>query len=126
MFEKGTKRDATLFNSFKENKHLDSWKRDIVVTARAQDIEKFLTNCIPITNEDKELFKEKQKFMCSIFDRILLTNKGKAFVQQHEDDFDEQSVYSKLVIYHTQSVKASLDKSNLLSYITSVCIESLL
>ena len=62
--------------------------------------------------------------MCSIFDRILLTNKGKAFVQQHEDDFNAQAVYSKLVAHHTQSVKASLDAFNLLSCITSVRIDS--
>ena len=100
LFKKGIKRDTTLFNTLKENKHWDSQKRHIVATARAQEVKEVLTNYVPITNKDKELFKEKQKFMHSVFDRILLTGKGKAFIQQCENDFNAQAIYSKLVSYH--------------------------
>ena len=56
--------------------------------------------------------------MHPVFDRILLTKKVKVFVPKHEDEVDAQVVYSKLVTNHIQSVKASSDSSNLLSYVT--------
>ena len=62
--------------------------------------------------------------MCSAFDTVLLTDKGKAIVREHEDDFDAQSVYNKLKEYCTKSTKASLEASKLLSYITSARIDS--
>ena len=33
--------------------------------------------CSPSTLEEEELFDEKKKFMCSIFDRVLKSNKVK-------------------------------------------------
>ena len=58
------------------------------------------------------------------FDRVLKTDKGKSFVRQHEDDYDAQNVFIKLVDYHENSTKAALKASKLLSYITSVRIDS--
>ena len=74
--------------------------------------------------EDKELFNEKQKRVCSVFNKNLQSDKGKAFVRTHEDDYDAQSIYVKLADYYTKLVKVSLDSSNLLSYITSTRIDS--
>ena len=62
--------------------------------------------------------------MCSVFDTVLLTDKGKAIVREHEDDFDAQSVYEKLKEYCTKSAKASLEASKLLSHINSSRIDS--
>ena len=55
---------------------------------------------------------------------MLQSNRGKAFVRAHEADYDAQSIYVKLLDYYTKSVKASLDSSNLLSYVTSTRIDS--
>jgi len=33
-----------------------------------------------LTEEDKDLFDKKQKFVHSVFDKILLTDQGKVFV----------------------------------------------
>ena len=57
--------------------------------------------------------------MYSVFDSVLLTDKGKAIVREHEDDFDAQSVYKKLKEYCTKSTKASLEASKLLSFVNS-------
>ena len=62
--------------------------------------------------------------MYSVFDRVLKSDKGKAFVRKHEDDYDAQSIFIKLVDYYTKSTRATLELSNLLSYITSVYIDS--
>ena len=40
------------------------------------------------TIEDKDLFNEKQKFIYFDFDKILLTDKGKSFICQNEDNYD--------------------------------------
>ena len=62
--------------------------------------------------------------MYSIFNRVLKTDKGKSFVRQHEDDYDAQGVFSKLKEYYTNSTKAALEALKLLSYITSIRIDS--
>jgi len=61
--------------------------------------------------------------MYSIFDKILQTDKGKTFFYTYESDYNVQLVYIKLSEHCTKSFKASLDASNLLSYITSAHID---
>ena len=67
------------------------------------------------------LFEEKQKYMYAVFERTLLTDQGKAYVCEHQEDFDAQAVYDKISTYAQNSTRAALDSSRLLSYITSVC-----
>ena len=68
---------------------------------------------------DVALFGKKQEFMYAVLERTLQTDQGKAFVCEHEKDFDAQKIYSSLQEYSVTSTKASLDASKLLSYITS-------
>lgn len=42
----------------------------------------------PAIAEDAELFYEKQKYMFAVFEKILLTDQGKAFVREHFHDSD--------------------------------------
>ena len=62
--------------------------------------------------------------MYSIFERVLKSDKGKAFIRQHKDDYDAQSVFVKLVDYYAKSTRAILESSDLLTYIISVCMDS--
>jgi hypothetical protein len=57
--------------------------------------------------------------MYAVFECTLQTDQGKAYVHQHERDFDAQQVYASLHTYSVTSTKATLDTSNLLSYITA-------
>lgn len=124
-FKKGIKRDASLFKSFKDDKYWDTWRRHTLAQARAQDVADVLNESyVPVGTEEADLFEEKQKYMHSMFDTVLLTDKGKAIVREHEDDFDAQTVYKKLKEYCIKSTKASLEASKLLSYVTSVRIDS--
>ena len=68
-----------------------------------------------VTKEEEELFDEKKRLMRSVFDRVLKTDKGKFFVRQHEDDYDAQEVFEKLMDHCTSSAKAALEASKLLS-----------
>ena len=57
--------------------------------------------------------------MYVVFEKTLLTDKGKALVRQHQHSFDAQRIYKELSVYATQSTKASMNASSLLLYITS-------
>lgn len=55
----------------------------------AQDADDVLDkDCNPISNEDKDLFQEKKKFMCSVFEQALLADQGKALVRQWKSTYD--------------------------------------
>jgi len=86
--------------------------------ACAQDVSEVLDPLhVPVAQDDKDLFKEKQKYMFAVFDHTLQTDTGKALAHEHENDFDAQKIYVELVKFYLKSTKASLDSSNLLSYI---------
>ena len=65
-----------------------------------------------------QLFLEQQKFMYAVFEKTLLTDKGKALVRAYQQTFDAQSIYKELTAYAMHSTKAALQASSLLSYIT--------
>ena len=58
-------------------------------------------DCLPVTNNDVNLFIEKQKFMHAVFDKTLQTDRGKKHVREHEGDYNDQSVYKKLNSFYT-------------------------
>jgi len=110
---------------FKDGKQFDSWQHSTLAQARAQDVADILdTTYVPLTPADKDLFSEKQKYMFAVFERTLLTDVGKLFVHDHENDGNARAVYKKVVDYYLKSTKASLDSSGLLSYITSIHLGS--
>ena len=68
-FKKSIKRDKTHYKPFKEDKEWDSWSRSTRATARSHDCDVILNSKYrPRTQEEKDLFEEKQKFMYSVFD----------------------------------------------------------
>jgi hypothetical protein len=94
-FRKGIKRDASLFPVMNQDSQWDSWNRSIVSIARAQAVEQVLDSTyVPVLLEEIDLFKEKQKYLYSVFERTLQSDKGKAIVRSHEDQFDAQKVYT--------------------------------
>ena len=81
-FKKEIKRDPALFLVLKEDNQWDSWRRNLIATARAQDVGEVLElTYSPSTLEEDKLFDEKKKFMHSVFERVLKTDKGKSFVR---------------------------------------------
>ena len=104
----------------KDNSAWGNWNWSTIAQAQAQDIIEVLdSNYIPTTIEDTLLFDEKQKFMYAVFEKTLLTDKGKALVCQHQQSFDTQKIYKDLSTYVKQSTIASMDASYLLLYITN-------
>lgn len=122
-FKKGIKRDASQFTKLKDDSQWDNWNRDIITTARAQNVEDVLDSSYrPINPVDKELFKEHQKFMYDVFAKSCLTDKSKSIVRKHFMTYDAQKVYSELEAHFTKSTKAQHSSSSLLTYLTSANI----
>ena len=114
IFSKGIKRDSTLFLVLKEYSKQDLLKLNLIAIARAQDVAEFLDpSYITVISEETELFDEKQKFLYSIFYRVFKNNKGKFFVRQYEDDYDAQTIFTKLVNYYTSSTFPVLHNTRL-------------
>ena len=73
------KRDVSSFSAFKDRKLQDSQRRSAIANANAQDVEEVLdVTYAPSSTEDRALFKVKQKFMHSVFDKVLQTDMGKS------------------------------------------------
>ena len=124
-FKKSIKRDSSRFTIFKDGKFWDNWRRSTLATARAQNVEDVLDPTYqPVTEDEIELFKEKKKFMYSVFTATLQTDWGKKYVREHEADFNAQEVYRKLVKFYTSSTKASMNAADTLTYITTAKVET--
>ena len=122
-FKRGIKRDITQFTALKDDAMWDNWNRSTVSQARAQDIAHVLDpSYIPQNQAARDLFVEQQKFMYAVFEKTLLTDKGKALVRQHQHTFDAQAIYRELSAYAMLSTKATMNASSLLSYITTTTL----
>ena len=73
------KRDASLFVVLKDFKQWDSWHHSTVAQARAQDISDVLDPLFKPLPAEKNLFEAKQKYMYTVFERVLQTDKGKSW-----------------------------------------------
>jgi len=108
---------------FKNGKQFDAWQCSALAQARTQDVADILDSSYPPSPVEKDSFTEKQKYMFA-FDKILLTDVGKFFIQVHENNANAQAVYKAVVEYYFKSTKASLDSADLLFYITSIYLVS--
>jgi hypothetical protein len=72
----------------------------------------------PVTQEEVNLFTEKQKFLSAVLETKVLTDRVKAIIRDNEDDFNAQKVYQKLKAHHLTPTKAMIESSTILAYIT--------
>lgn len=78
----GIIRDATQYIPLKDDAAWDNWNRSTIAQARAQDVEQVLDlSYAPSTADETSLFEEKQKYKYAVFEKTLLTDKGKALVK---------------------------------------------
>jgi hypothetical protein len=84
----------------------------------------FNSTFVPSTAESTLLFKAKQEFVYSVFNRCVQTDTGKSIVREHEHDYNAQAVYTKLVQQATTSTKAKLSRDKLVIEITTSLLVS--
>ena len=92
--------------------------------AIVQDVSEILIHDYkPVISNHIDLFKQKQKFMCTVFDKFLQTDRGKKHVREHERDFNAQITHEKWNLFYTKSTAARVNASDTLSCIKLTKIE---
>ena len=72
-FKKGIKREVSQYTTLKSEKYFEAFKRTLLVTATTHGCEDILeSDYLPVYDDgSQELFKQKQYFMYSAFNKVL-------------------------------------------------------
>ena len=119
-FKKGTKRDASVYPIFKNDKYYDTFQRAFLANLKAQGLYDVADPDHDPEHGDiyeQELFKGKQSFVYSVLVTSLQTEKGRELVKEFEGD--TRSIILKLHHYHTKSNVAQHDIITLTTEITN-------
>ena len=122
-FKKGTKRDASVYPIFKNDKYYDTFQRSFLANVKAQGLYNVADPDHDPENGDineKELFKGKQSFVYSVLVTSLQTEKGRELVKEFEGD--ARSIILQLHHYHTKSNVAQHDIITLTTDITNLTL----
>ena len=124
-FKRGIKRDISAYPTLKDEKYYESFKRSVLVTARAHDCEEILQPTFrPRGDADSlELFRLKNDFMYSVFNKCLLSDMGKTIVRKHLDNMNAQRVCEEFAIHMTTSSKGKAEKHRLHTYVTTTVLD---
>ena len=114
-FKRGIKRDISAYPTLKDEKYYESFKRSVLVTARAHDCEEVLQPTFrPRGDADSlDLFRLKNDFMYSVFNKCLLSDMGKTIVRKHLDNMNAQRVWEDFANHMTTSSKGKAEKCRL-------------
>ena len=122
-FKKGTKRDASVYPIFKNDKYYDTFQRSFLANLKAQGLYDVADPDHDPENGDiyeKELFKGKQSFVYSVLVTSLQKEKGRELVKEFEGD--ARSIILQLHHYHTKSNVAQHDIITLTTDITNLTL----
>ena len=122
-FKKGTKRDASVYPIFKNDKYYDTFQRSFLANRKAQDLYDVADpNYDPESGDfyEHELFQGKQSFVYSVLVASLQTEKGRELVKEFEGD--ARSIILKLHHHHTKSNVAQHDIITLTTDITNLTL----
>ena len=124
-FKRGIKRDISAYPNLKDEKYYESFKRSVLVTARAHDCEETLQPTFrPRGDADSlELFMFKNDFMYSIFNKCLLSDMGNTIVRKHLDAMNAQRVWEGFATHMTTSSKGKAEKCRLHTYATTTVFD---
>ena len=94
-FKKSIKREVSQYTMLKDERYFEAFKSNLQVTAPTHGCEGILNGDYkPENNDDsKELFKQKQYFMYSVFNKVLQRDMGKTMVRKYAPSLDAQSVW---------------------------------
>ena len=118
LFKKGIRRDPSLFPTIKRDEEFQSWSKDTITQARAQGVDEVLDkDYIPITSDHVALFEEKQKYMMGVFQKTLLSTKGKSLMRKYHDTSNAQKVYEGYAEHCLHSTKADNECSQIYEFL---------
>ena len=122
-FKKETKRDASVYPIFKNDKYYDTFQRSFLANLKAQGLYDVADpDHDPESGDihEKELLKGKQFFVYSVLVTSIQTEKGRELVKEFEGD--ASSIILKLHHYHTKSNVAQHDIITLTTEITNLTL----
>ena len=122
-FKKGTKRDASVYPIFKNDKYYDTFQRSFLANLKAQDLYDVADPDYDPESGDlyeHELFQGKQSFVYSVLVASLQTEKGRELVKEFEGD--ARFIILKLHHHHTKSNVAQHDIITLITDITNLTL----
>ena len=95
------------------------------MTARAHDCEEIVQPTFrPRSDADSlELFRLKNDFMYSVFNKCLLSDMGKTIVRKHLDNMNAQPVWEEFATHMTTSSKGKAEKHRLHTYVTTTVLD---
>ena len=95
------------------------------MTARGHDCEEILQPTFrPRGDADSlELFRLKNDFMYSVFNKCLFSDMGKTIVRKHLDNMNAQRVWEEFVTHMTTSSKGKAEKRRLHTYVTTTVLD---
>ena len=123
-FKRGIKRDISAYPTLKDEKYYQSFKRSVLVTARAHDCEEILQPTFrPRGDADSlELFGWKNDFRYSVINKCLLSDMGKTIVRNHLDNMNAQRIREEFATHMTTSSKGKAEKRRLHTYVTTTVL----
>ena len=122
-FKKGTKRDASVYPIFKNDKYYDIFQRSFLANLKEQGLYDVADpDHDPESGDiyEQELFQGKQSFVYSVLVTSLQTEKGRELVKEFEGD--ARSIILKLHQYHTKSNVAQHEIITLTTDITNLTL----
>ena len=124
-FKRGIKRDISAYPTLKDKKYYESFKRSVLVTARAHYCEEILQPTLrPSGDADsQELFRSINDYMYSVFNKCLLSDMGKTIVREYLDIMNAQRVSEEFATQMTTSSKVKDEKRRLHTYVTTTVLD---
>ena len=119
VWDKGVKRDPSIFEPIKNESNWVSWNRAFLAHVYAQQVDNIIDpNYVP-TPSKVPLFTRQQDYVYSILNRVLQTDKGKDIIRKYQATRDAQRVYKEFKDHCEKSTKASIDRDAILTYLTT-------
>ena len=123
-FKKGTKRDASAYPIFKNERYYNSFIRHFKAASKAQGLKSLMDpNFTPGSDEyEQQLFEEQQDFLYSVLISSLKTEFSEALVKDHEGD--AQLILDLLHEHHTGNSQYSRAEINRITkYLTNIKLD---
>ena len=123
-FKKGSKRDASAYPIFKNERYYNTFIRHFKATAKAQRLNSLMDpNFTPGSDEhEQKLFEEQQDFLYSVLISSLKTEFNEALVKDHEGD--AQLILELLHEHHTGNSQYSRAEINRITkYLTNIKLD---
>ena len=123
-FKRCIKRDISAYPTLKDEKYYELFKRSVLVTARAHGHEEIFQSTVrPRSDADSlELFRLKNDFMSSVFNKCLLSDMGKTIARKHLDNITAQRIWEEFATHMTTSSKGKAEKHRLHTYVTTTVL----